>query len=62
MNATQQRKATELKQYESQRINPADVVVMPKHPRTYPFRTLAAILFLLINFLVAAIYFHIINP
>jgi photosystem I protein len=41
--------------------NPKSPTVNLSNP-PYPFRTIVAILLLAGNFLVAAIYFHIVNP
>ncbi|HEY9846189.1 MAG TPA: photosystem I protein PsaX [Candidatus Caenarcaniphilales bacterium] len=41
---------------------PADEAVVHSGKPPYPFRTAVALLLLAGNFLVAAIYFHVVNP
>ncbi|WP_250125404.1 photosystem I protein PsaX [Chroococcidiopsis sp. CCMEE 29] len=41
--------------------NPKEAIVDTSNP-PYPFRTIILLLLLAGNFLVAAIYFHVINP
>ena len=45
----------------SRTTNPQDATVNTSNP-PYPFRTLVLLLLLAGNFLVAAIYFQVINP
>lgn len=45
----------------AQAKNPKDAIVDTSKP-PYPFRTIILLILLAGNFLVAAIYFHIINP
>lgn len=41
--------------------NPKSAIVKTSNP-PYPFRTITLLLLLAGNFLIAAIYFHVINP